>query len=213
MLSQLQFLYTFTRKHTVNTPNPPFSVSKSVLILLGPTKVLQTNVMDCSSPCIDLFCHAQMTEHNITVFLIKEGVINLMISSPCVPHNTLLVILLLVSLPFGFCVDVCVCVCVGRDTLAIRLSDEKCVITVLLKVHQQTIRAMSMFDWDPEAREDKRDLSNDTSRLLHRRYYLYSSGTTFCKGWTWNVGGVVIAPENCLGALLRWSKSKFRCRK
>lgn len=138
---------THTRTHThINSSKSPFSVFKSALILLGLTKVLQTNIMDnnqlCSSQCIGLFCHAQMTKHNNAVFLIKEEVINLMISSPRVPYKPpSLLTALYLSHSFCFCVDVCVynmyVLRVGRGMLAIRLSDEECLITVLLTVDRR----------------------------------------------------------------------------
>lgn len=84
VLSQQHFLYTNT------PPTSPFE-SKSALILQGPSKVLQTNLMDnnqlCSRPCVGFLRHAQMAKHNHTVFIIKEEVINLMILGPCLPYE------------------------------------------------------------------------------------------------------------------------------
>ena len=118
-LSRQQFLHTNTHSLT-HSSKSPFSVFKSALILLGLTKVLQTNIMDnnqlCSSHSIGLFCHAQMTKHNNAVFLIKEEVINLMISSPCVPYKppTLLTALYL-SHPLFVSAWMCAGACVLRD--------------------------------------------------------------------------------------------------
>lgn len=107
------------------------SVSKSVLVLLGLTKVLQTNIMGnnqlCSRPAVGLFSQAQMTRHNDTVFLIKLEVINLLIScSLCAPKTSLhfsgLIPSLFVSLTVGF---VCLRVCGGRYWKHIHVSSNK----------------------------------------------------------------------------------------
>lgn len=92
-----------------------------------------------------------MTKHNSTVFLIKYIVIDLMISSPCVSNNPQCVF---ISAPFLFLREcVFLSVCFGPEGFAIRLCDEECVITVLLKAHWQ-ITAMYMFDLDAKACED-----------------------------------------------------------
>lgn len=89
--------HPFLYKHKTTHSGP---LCKMGLILLGVRRVLQTNIMDdnqlCNPQCTDLFWNTGMCKYNKTAFLIKEEVINLMISSPCVlfpaaiPHNTTL---------------------------------------------------------------------------------------------------------------------------